>query len=63
LIPSVVQINNDGLMTPGVPFIDKIKLPYDHILYTSKYVQTADGQINFLLGKGEGSKFVKVSIK
>lgn len=63
LIPSVVQINNDGLMTPGVPFIDKIKLPYDHVLYTSKYVQTADGQINFLLGKNETSKFVKISIK
>ena len=63
LIPSVVQITNDGLMQPGVPFIDKIKLPYDQVLYTSKYVQSTDNQINFLTGKNEMSKFLKVTIK
>lgn len=63
LVPVLVQVTNDGLMQPAVPFIDKLKLPYDQVLYTSKYVQSADDQVNFLLFKNERSKFLKVTIK
>lgn len=63
LIPVVVQVTNDGLMQPAVPFIDKLKLPYDQVLLTAKYVQSADDQVNFLLFKNERSKFLKLYIK
>ena len=63
LIPVVVQINNDGLMQPGIPLIDKLKLPYEYVLNTSKYVQSTDNQINFLMGRNEASKFLKVTLK
>jgi hypothetical protein len=63
LVPVLVQVTNDGLMQPAVPFIDKLKLPYDQVLYTSKYVQSADDQVNFLLFKNEKSKFLKLTIK
>jgi hypothetical protein len=63
LIPVLVQITNDGLMQPGIPFIDKLKLPYDYVLNTSKYVQSSDDQLNFLLGKNETSKFLKITLK
>jgi hypothetical protein len=63
LIPVLVQITNDGLMQPGIPFIDKLRLPYEYILNTSKYVQSTDNQINFLMGKNETSKFLKITIK
>lgn len=63
LIPVVVQINNDGLMLPGIPLIDKLKLPYEYVLNTSKYVQSTDNQINFLMGRNEASKFLKVTLK
>ncbi len=63
LIPVVVQITNDGLMQPGVPMIEKIKLPYDQMLYTAKYVQLNDNEVVFLTGKNEMSKFLKLTIK
>lgn len=63
LIPVVVQITNDGLMQPGVPMIDKIKLPYDQVLYTAKYVPLSSNEVVFLTGKDEMSKYLKLTIK
>jgi hypothetical protein len=63
LIPALVQITNDGLMLPAVPFTEKLKLPYDHVPYTSKYVQLSDNQINLLLNKGERSRILQVKIQ
>ena len=58
-----MQVTNDGLMQPAVPFIDKLKLPYDQVLCTSKYVQSANDQVILLLFKNERSKFLKLIIK
>lgn len=63
LIPVVVQITNDGLMQPGVPMIEKIKLPYDQVLFTAKYVQLNDSEVAFLTEKNEKSRFLKLTIK
>ena len=63
LIPIVVQITTDGLMQPAVPFIDKLKLPYDYVVQTAKCVQTGDDHMNFLMNKGEKNKFLKVTLK
>ena len=63
LIPVVVQITNDGLMQPGVPMIDKIKLPYDRVLYTAKYVQLNDNEIVFLTGKNDIDQYLKLTIR
>ncbi len=63
LIPVVVQITNDGLMQPGVPMIEKIKLPYDQVLQTAKYVQLSDGEVVFLSLKNEMDRFTKLTIK
>jgi len=63
LIPVVVQITNDGLMQPGVPMIEKIKLPYDQVLQTAKYVQLSDGEVIFLTLKSEMDRFTKLTIK
>lgn len=63
LIPYVVQISNDGLMTPGVAMIEKNKLPMEYILHTAKYIPTADGQINFLMNNSDENKLVMLYIK
>ncbi|MBL7925266.1 MAG: hypothetical protein JNK61_00020 [Bacteroidia bacterium] len=49
LLPTIVQITNDGLMQSPVVLRDKIRLPQQQILYPVYGVQTSGNQINMLM--------------
>lgn len=58
----LVQITNDGLMSPPVVFKNELKLDQYYMLYPSLSVQDSANQLSFLMGNHEYLKFLSIKI-
>ena len=61
IVPVIVTITNDGMLSSPIVLIDKLKLPYNYLLYPS--VNTVSGDtMMFLMKNNDTSQFVTMKL-
>lgn len=61
IVPVIVTITNDGMMSSPIVMIDKLKLPYNFILYPSVSMLNGDTML-FLMKNNDKSQFVSMKL-
>lgn len=61
IVPVIVTVTNDGMLSSPIVLIDKLKLPYNYLLYPS--VNTISGDtMMFLMKNNDKSQFVTMKL-
>ena len=63
IMPVLVQVSNDGLMTSPIQFKNELKVPYSYTVYPSISIQKNSNQIVMLMKNNDFSKFVNLKVE
>ena len=61
IVPVIVTVTNDGMLSSPIVMIDKLKLPYNYILYPSVHTISGDTMM-FLMKNNDTSQFISISL-
>lgn len=63
IMPVLVQVSDEGLMTSPVQFKNELKVPYSYTMYPSISIQKNSNQIVMLMKNNDFSKFVNLKVE
>lgn len=63
IMPILVQVSDEGLMTSPVQFKNELKVPYSYTMYPSISIQKNSNQIVMLMKNNDFSKFVNLKVE
>lgn len=61
IVPVIVTVTNDGMLSSPIVMIDNMKLPYNYLLYPSINTQVGSNML-FLMKNNEKSQFVSMKL-